>query len=74
MDGGGDILMAKARELVTKKGIGESAGVTRKLQAQQQEVFEVRMAVDPKSEPASLVDVVPEVVVRRGSSTGQDPV
>ncbi len=51
MDEGEDILMAMARELVTEKGIGESAAaVWKSLQTQQQEVFGVRVAVDPISE------------------------
>jgi hypothetical protein len=43
IDEGDDILMAMARELVTEKGIGESADlVWKQLQRQQAEVFGVR--------------------------------
>ncbi len=64
LEEGEDILMAMARELVTEKGIGESAAATwKRLQTQQQEVFGVRVAVDPKPESEAPVDAVPEVAV-----------
>jgi hypothetical protein len=65
IDEGDDILMAMARELVTEKGIGESAAaVWRELQKQQVEVFGVRTtetpAVDAKAE--SEIEAAPEVM------------
>ena len=64
MDEGEDILMAMARELVTEKGIGENAAaVWKRLQQEQQEVFGVRVTVEPNREPESLVDAAPR---RRG--------
>ena len=68
IDEGDDILMAMARELVTEKGIGESAAaVWRELQKQQAEVFGVRAtegpAVNAKAEseiePVTLLQTVP---------------
>jgi hypothetical protein len=51
IDEGDDILMAMARELVTEKGIGESADlVWRQLQRQQAEVFGVRAVETSPSE------------------------
>jgi hypothetical protein len=51
IDEGDDILMAMARELVTEKGIGESAdAVWRQLQRQQSEVFGVRAVETSPSE------------------------
>jgi hypothetical protein len=51
IDEGDDILMAMARELVTEKGIGESADlVWRQLQRKQAEVFGVRAAQPSSSE------------------------
>jgi hypothetical protein len=66
IDEGDDILMAMARELVTEKGIGESAdAVWKQLQRQQVEVFGVR-AVDTspsemEAEPPERD--VPEVII-----------
>ena len=66
IDEGDDILMAMARELVTEKGIGESAdAVWKQLQRQQAEVFGVRavetspseMEVEPRERD------VPEVII-----------
>jgi hypothetical protein len=66
IDEGDDILMAMARELVTEKGIGESAdAVWKSLQKQQAEVFGVR-AVETLP---SLIETehpcgdVPEVII-----------
>ena len=51
IDEGDDILMAMARELVTEKGIGESADlVWKQLQRQQAEVFGVRAVETSPSE------------------------
>ena len=51
IDEGDDILMAMARELVTEKGIGETAdAVWKRLVEKQVEVFEVRIPETP--EPA----------------------
>ena len=51
IDEGDDILMAMARELVTEKGIGESAdAVWKQLQRQQAEVFGVRAVETSPSE------------------------
>ncbi|HEV2351789.1 MAG TPA: hypothetical protein VG028_18310 [Terriglobia bacterium] len=64
MDEGEDILMAMARELVTEKGIGESASaVWKRLQQEQQEVFGVRAEIEQKPESESLVDAVSDVAV-----------
>jgi len=65
IDEGDDILMAMARELVTEKGIGESAAaVWRELQKQQAEVFGVCAtegpAVDAKAE--SEIEAAAEVM------------
>jgi superfamily II DNA or RNA helicase len=69
MEEGEDILMAMARELVTEKGIGESAAaVWKSLQTQQQEVFGVRVEVDTKSEAESPTDAVPDVAVSRSAT------
>jgi hypothetical protein len=78
IDEGDDILMAMARELVTEKGIGESAdAVWKRLQKQQAEVFEIRPAetfpAETELEPPAgdLPDVIispprsiPEVVTQ----------
>jgi hypothetical protein len=66
IDEGDDILMAMARELVTEKGIGESADlVWKQLQKQQAEVFGVRpMETSPsgtEAEPGA--GHVPEVII-----------
>ena len=66
IDEGDDILMAMARELVTEKGIGESAdAVWKQLQKQQEEVFGVRtIEVPPSSADGEPVtEEVPEVFV-----------
>ena len=66
IDEGDDILMAMARELVTEKGIGESAdAVWRRLVEKQAEVFGVR-AVDatvPAGDPAPAETAQEEIVV-----------
>jgi len=62
IDEGDDILMAMARELVTEKGIGETASmVWKQLQKQQAEVFGVRAMEAPLSntEGAPMTEVVP---------------
>jgi len=66
IDEGDDILMAMARELVTEKGIGESAAaIWRELQKQQEEVFGVRAtdgpALDAKAE--AEIEAASEVMV-----------
>ena len=66
IDEGDDILMAMARELVTEKGIGESADlVWKQLQKQQAEVFGVRSEPTPVSrvETEEVVDTVPGPMV-----------
>ena len=65
-DEGDDILMAMARELVTEKGIGESAdAVWKRLQKQQAEVFGIRPVetshLETEAEPP--VSDLPEVVI-----------
>jgi len=66
IDDGDDILMSMARELVTERGIGESAdAVWRQLQKQQREVFSVRSGemTAPDAIAATVLDSVPEVIV-----------
>jgi hypothetical protein len=66
IDEGDDILMAMARELVTEKGIGESAdAVWKQLQKQQEEVFGVRAIEASPSDNggAPITDSVPESFV-----------
>ena len=66
IDEGDDILMAMARELVTQKGIGESAdAVWKQLQRQQAEVFGVRAVETSPSEMAAEPPErdVPEVII-----------
>jgi len=64
MDEGDDLLMAMARELVTEKGIGDNAAaVWKRLQTEQQEVFGVRVAVEPKPEPEPVVDAMHDIAV-----------
>ena len=61
-DEGDDILMAMARELVTEKGIGESADlVWKQLQKQQAEVFGARTAeaLPPEGEADPLTGMRP---------------
>ena len=63
---GDDILMAMARELVTEKGIGESADlVWKQLQKQQAEVFGVRSVetLPPETEAEPGVGDVPEIII-----------
>jgi len=71
-DEGDDILMAMARELVTEKGIGESAdAVWKQLQKQQAEVFGVRpvetfppaVEVEPSTEDAPELIIPPPAPV-----------
>jgi SNF2 family DNA or RNA helicase len=66
IDEGDDILMAMARELVTEKGIGESAdAVWKQLQRQQAEAFGVR-AVEtspPEVEASPPERDLPEVII-----------
>ena len=65
-DEGDDILMAMARELVTEKGIGESAdAVWKTLQKQQAEVFGVRPveSYPPAVEPEPSIEDAPEVII-----------
>jgi hypothetical protein len=66
IDEGDDILMAMARELVTEKGIGESAdAIWKRLVEKQAEVFEVRAveASPSKTEVAPRGRDVPEVII-----------
>ena len=66
IDEGDDILMAMARELVTEKGIGESAAaVWRELQKQQAEVFGVRATEAPAldGEAEAEIEAAPQVMV-----------
>jgi hypothetical protein len=62
---GDDILMAMARELVTEKGIGESAdAVWKQLQKQQaEEVFGVRSVDAPAKDGEAQVEVPPEAII-----------
>jgi SNF2 family DNA or RNA helicase len=71
IDEGDDILMAMARELVTEKGIGESAdAVWKTLQMQQAEVFGVRPAetFPPETEAEPSTGDAPRVIVSRPTS------
>ncbi|MCE0482681.1 MAG: hypothetical protein LV479_00400 [Methylacidiphilales bacterium] len=66
IDEGDDILMAMARELVTEKGIGESAdAVWKSLQRQQAEVFGVRPVetLPPETEAEPSTGDAPRVIV-----------
>ena len=64
IDEGDDILMAMARELVTEKGIGESAdAVWKALVEKQAEVFGVRAAESSPSEIQPSAGSVAEVIV-----------
>jgi hypothetical protein len=66
IDEGDDILMAMARELVTEKGIGESAdAVWKQLVERQADVFGVRPGETPQSamEPEPPERDVPEVIL-----------
>jgi hypothetical protein len=66
IDEGDDILMAMARELVTEKGIGESADlVWKQLQRQQAEVFGARTEETPQSvmEPEPPERDVPQIII-----------
>jgi hypothetical protein len=71
IDEGDDILMAMARELVTEKGIGESAdAVWKRLQKQQAEVFGIRPVetsqLETEAEPP--VSDLPEVIISQPAS------
>jgi SNF2 family DNA or RNA helicase len=66
IDDGDDILMSMARELVTERGIGESAdAVWRQLQKQHREIFGIRSGemAAPDAIAATVLDSVPEVIV-----------
>ena len=66
IDEGDDILMAMARELVTEKGIGESAdAVWKRLVEKQAEVFGVRAAeaLPSQIETKSSAGTAPEVII-----------
>jgi hypothetical protein len=64
IDEGDDILMAMARELVTEKGIGESAdAIWKQLVEKQAEVFGVRAAETSPSEIEPPGGKVPEVII-----------
>jgi hypothetical protein len=66
IDEGDDILMAMARELVTEKGIGESAdAVWKRLVEKQAEVFGVRPVEtrEPEIEAEPRVRDLPEVII-----------
>ncbi|MGO8792989.1 MAG: hypothetical protein ACLQVL_37145 [Terriglobia bacterium] len=66
IDEGDDILMAMARELVTEKGIGESAdAVWKQLVERQADVFGVRAGETPQAamEPEPPETDVPQVII-----------
>ena len=66
IDDGDDILMSMARELVTERGIGESAdAVWRQLQKQHSEIFGIRSGelTAPDAIAATVLDSMPEVIV-----------
>ena len=66
IDEGDDILMAMARELVTEKGIGETAdAVWKRLVEKQAEVFGVRIpeTQEPENQAEPLVPDLPEVII-----------
>ena len=66
IDEGDDILMAMARELVTEKGIGESAdAIWKRLVEKQAEVFGVRPVEtrEPEIEAEHPVPDLPEVII-----------
>jgi hypothetical protein len=64
IDDGDDILMAMARELVTEKGIGETAdAVWKRLVGEQAEVFGCRAVETSPPEIVSPVGSVPEVII-----------
>jgi hypothetical protein len=64
IDDGDDILMAMARELVTEKGIGESADdVWRSLQKQQSEAFGGRVGEEERQSETMDVELVPDLTV-----------
>jgi hypothetical protein len=66
IDEGDDILMAMARELVTEKGIGESAdAIWKRLVEKQAEVFGVRTAETPPPaiESGPSAESMPQVII-----------
>jgi hypothetical protein len=64
IDEGDDILMAMARELVTEKGIGESAdAIWKRLVEKQAEVFGVRAGETSLVEAEPPERDVPEVII-----------
>ena len=64
IDEGDDILMAMARELVTEKGIGESAdAVWKRLVEKQAEVFGVRPVEPSQMEASPPEQAMPEVII-----------
>jgi hypothetical protein len=64
IDEGDDILMAMARELVTEKGIGESAdAVWKRLVEKQSEVFGVRAAETSQMGASPPERDVPEIII-----------
>ena len=64
IDEGDDILMAMARELVTEKGIGESAdAVWKRLVEKQAEVFGVRAGGHPSERKRISERDAPEVII-----------
>jgi hypothetical protein len=70
IDEGDDILMAMARELVTEKGIGESAdAVWKRLLEKQSEVYGARPVEtrEPETEVESGVSDLPEVIIPAGA-------
>ena len=67
---GDDILMAMARELVTEKGIGESAAVVwREIQKQQAEVFGVRTTETATANAESVIEARPKEVAPPPATT-----
>ena len=64
IDDGDDILMAMARELVTEKGIGETADlVWKRLQKEQREVFGTRVVEVPAAEAEIPSVIEPELMI-----------
>ena len=68
IDEGDDILMAMARELVTEKGIGESATlVWKQLQKQQTEVLGTRVVELPAADVETPAVIEPKAIIRKTS-------
>jgi len=76
IDEGDDILMAMARELVTEKGIGESADlVWKRLVEKQAEVFGVRdVEVTPSAGAPEAAETIPEPMIIPSSRPVPSPI